>query len=507
MAENKKRVTNGAKKQISKSSVIAAFLLFGFCLSIIPILYAGFFTHPFADDYSFSYRVHFALLNGDSILKAVFETVSNTYTTWQGTFSAIAIFSLQPGVFSPSCYFLTTFIMVGFLTGSTFFLFGTIVKKILHGKTSHTIILSCLTLIMSIQFVPDIHEAFYWFNGSSYYTLFYSFALIFVALLLRFKISESAKDRNVLFVLCLFLGLIIGGGNYTTALVVAEMIALLTIEEFRQKSNKKWLFSLILLWYLAAFFINAVAPGNTVRANMVTSTNPILAIAQSIFYALVKIGVWTALPQLIYMIAIAILSIFLVPNCSAKFKYPLLSIGIAFALFASQMTPPLYAMSNIGSGRQVDIYYYSYYLLIAFTVFYLYGWAYHRLIEQSEKTNSRGSFGIRTLVYRHLFVVSIALCIIWGVGCFAFSIHKMTSAQTTLSILDGTLAQYDAEYRRIISTLESESGDIEIEDIKTVPSYLPNLELSEDARNWQNCEISRYFGVESIKTPLTGQKP
>ena len=498
------------KKAANKSSVIAAVLLFGFCLSIIPILYAGFFIHPIADDYSYSYRVHFAFLNGESILKAVIETVSSTYTYWQGAFSAVAIFSLQPGAFSPSYYFLTTFIMVGFLTGSTFFMFETIVKKVLNGKTSHTIILSCLTLIMSMQFVPDIHETFYWFNGSSYYTLFYSLALIFVALLLRLRIAESNKYKYVLFVACLFLGPIIGGGNYTTALVVAELIALLTIVEFGHRSNKRWLLLIILLLYIASFFINALAPGNSVRADTLTSSNPFLAIIKSLIHALVKIGVWTAMPQLIYMIAIAILSIFLVPKCSAKFKHPLLCIGLAFALFASQMTPPLYAMSNLGAGRQIDIYYFSYYLLIAFTVFYLCGWIYHRLIEQSGIRNSHVTFGISALVYRHLFIVSIILFILWGAACvgyFKYSIQDMTSVQTTLSILDGTLVKYDDEYKRIMNTLESESGDIEIEDIKSVPSYLTNLGLSEDTGYWRNEAVSIFFGVKSIKAPLTENNP
>jgi len=165
-----------------KWSAIAIILFIGLCISVLPILYAGFFSHPVADDYSFSYHVHNAFLNGDSILKAVYETVFHNYFTWQGTFSAISIFSLQPGAFSGSFYYLTTFLMIGFLSGSTFFLFETIIRRILKGRLSHTVIISCLTLIMSIQFVPDVEEAFYWFNGSSYYTLFYSFALIFFLL-------------------------------------------------------------------------------------------------------------------------------------------------------------------------------------------------------------------------------------------------------------------------------------------------------------------------------------
>ena len=108
---------NIGKKTIDRVSVLAAILLVGYCLSLIPILYAGFFAHPIGDDFNFSYRVHHALLSGNSLLEAVVDTVSTTYNKWQGTFSAIVLFSLQPGGFSSSSYYLTTFIMIGFLTG------------------------------------------------------------------------------------------------------------------------------------------------------------------------------------------------------------------------------------------------------------------------------------------------------------------------------------------------------------------------------------------------------
>ena len=489
------------KKKLDKSFFIAVILSAGFFISIIPILYAGFFCHPVADDYSFSYMVHDAVLNGSSIFKAVIDTVIHIYTSWQGTFAAIAIFSLQPGAFSPSCYYLTTFIMLGFLIGSTFFLFYTIIKKMLHGTITHVIIFSTITLIMSIQFVPNINSTFYWFNGSAYYTLFYSFALLLFALLLRLRITESNKSKYILFISSFFLALIIGGGNYTTALIVAELLVLMTIAAFYQKSSKKWLFLIILFAHLASFIINMIAPGNSVRGAAVQGLSPIMAIEQSLFYALVKIADWTDLPQLVYIIAVAILAVFLIPKCSAKFKYPILVLGISFLLFASQLTPPLYAMSNIGAGRQIDIYYYSYYLLISFQVFYLSGWVYRQLIEQNIKQNLFNSLGVDSLIKKHLLEIFIILGIIWGMGCYVSPLGNMASARTTSAILDGSLVQYDNEYKTLLTTLETESGNLVVEDIKSVPSIFSNLGLSDDPENWNNKAVAKYFGLESIKTP------
>ena len=221
------KIANG---EIDKARILAVVLFTAFCLSIIPVLYAGFFCHPLADDFSFSFRVHQALLNGSSVLGAVRETVSEIYHNWQGTYSAVVLFSLQPGVFSPSSYFMTPFLMLGFLIASTFFLFHTLIRKIMKGKGSHVVILSCLTLIMSIQFVPDKEQTFYWFNGSAFYTLYYSFALVFFSLLMLLRRAES--HRSVLFLASVALAIIIAGGNYTTALITAELLALFVILEF-----------------------------------------------------------------------------------------------------------------------------------------------------------------------------------------------------------------------------------------------------------------------------------
>ncbi len=483
----------------NRSTILAAFLLVAFCFSLLPILYAGFFAHPLADDYSYSSRVHHAIANGDSLLSAIAETVSYTYLTWQGTFSATAIFSVQPAAVSSSLYFLTPWIMIGFLSFSTFFFFETIIKKILHSKTSYGIIISCLTLILSIQYVPSINQAFYWFNGSSYYTLFYSLSLIYLTLLLRMRSAPAGKKKSFDFVLSLILGIIIGGGNYSTALITAELVFLLTVIAFYKRSNDRWLIFVSFIVFLAAFTINIIAPGNTVRADVVTGLSPAVAIAQSLLYALGKICAWTQVPQMIYILSVAMLSVFIVPHCTAKFNKPILAIIFAYLLFASQLTPPLYAMSSIGSGRQVNIYYYSYYLLISFSVFYLCGWLHQRLTENGDPKYASNRPGLALLIRKNLWAITIVLCIIMGANAYEHGLLQLTSFQTTKAALDGTLAEYDKEYYAIEEKLNAGSGNLVIEDIKTVPPFFSDLDLSEDPEYWTNKALANYYELESIK--------
>ncbi|MCD8026956.1 MAG: hypothetical protein LUF33_08585 [Clostridiales bacterium] len=182
----------------SKTNILAGIILAVYIISLIPILYVSFFNHPTADDYGFSSLVHNTYINGGNILEIIgssIQQIINFYFSWQGTFSAIFIFSLQPGVFSQDLYFATTFIMIIALTCSTIFFFDTVIVKWLKSKKSYMIIISILLLTLSIQFIPDKNQAFYWFNGSAYYTLFYSFALVLFSVTIRIILSVKKGLR------------------------------------------------------------------------------------------------------------------------------------------------------------------------------------------------------------------------------------------------------------------------------------------------------------------------
>ena len=125
------------KREYNVSRIIGILILTMFSVSLVPILYASFFAHPIADDYSYSFAIHNTIQNGGNIfdvLGTAFSKVAETYFNWQGTFSAVFLFALQPGVFSDNLYFLTTFIMVGSLAFGTFFLIETLFTKYLKLK-------------------------------------------------------------------------------------------------------------------------------------------------------------------------------------------------------------------------------------------------------------------------------------------------------------------------------------------------------------------------------------
>ena len=64
-----------------------------------PIIKASHYARPVNDDFSFSYLTHQALIDHTNILAEALREVQQIYFSWQGTYSAIFLFSLQPGIF------------------------------------------------------------------------------------------------------------------------------------------------------------------------------------------------------------------------------------------------------------------------------------------------------------------------------------------------------------------------------------------------------------------------
>lgn len=95
------------------------------------------------------------------------------------------------------------------------------------------------------------------------------------------------------------MAIVIGGGNYTTALATAVLTAVALIALIYKKSPAKIYCGIILLFLLIAFAVNVLAPGNQIRQEMVTSMSPVKAVISSLFYAFVYIGEWSGLPQII----------------------------------------------------------------------------------------------------------------------------------------------------------------------------------------------------------------
>lgn len=159
-----------------------------FILSLIPIIAVSFYTHPNYDDYNFSAPLYNYIKSGGDFfgsIRIIFERVHKSYMDWQGTFSSLIMFQIQPGIISQNAYFITTFLMLGILILGEFQLFSTIEKLIFDSKKEANKLIFALILISKIQLIQYPFDSFYWYNGAVYYTFFYGLTLIMFALIIK----------------------------------------------------------------------------------------------------------------------------------------------------------------------------------------------------------------------------------------------------------------------------------------------------------------------------------
>lgn len=481
---------------------IAFLTVLVYVVSLIPIFWLSFYCHPQADDFNYGSLVHHAVLAGGgplAILSAAAQTARSFYFGWQGTFSAIFLFSLQPGVFSESAYFLTSFIIIGSLSLSTFVLMHFVYCRLLGGSRSEAVILSALTLFLSVQMVTDQSQAFYWFNGASYYAVFYSFSLLFFAGIGTLLLDSGKKQHPVLTVFCALLAVLIGGGNYSTALTTSFILFVLCAALFYRKAPGRFKVSIILLILLFSFGVSVAAPGNAVRAARESSISPLLAILLSLANALVWIMSWINLPQIVLFVIAGVFFYRLRGSSLLTYRHPVLASILIFGFYASQYTPPLYAMGYIGSGRQINIYCYSFYWCIFILLYYWVNWfkATHKSFVHDAAID----------IPSHGRALSFFLCTaMLAVGLLGPedplpSLQRLSSGSALTAILNGSAEAYDQAYQERLALLNTPS------DICYVPANLPAcppfpedpLASSEDdPEYWRNAGLAEYYDHQKV---------
>lgn len=473
--------------------VIAVIVVAALAVSLIPIFAGAFYAHPISDDFKYTRLIHAAVReNGASaFLPSLIETVADTYMSWQGTYSAVFLFALQPGNISPVLYFLTTFIIVGSVAAATFFLMQTLVRRVIGGRTVYSVIIASLVLLLQFQFVPDKFEGLYWYNGAIYYSFFYALSLVYFALMLRFWRNEKRSRRIVTGVILVILAAVIGGGNYTTLMLTVLLTLFFTAGCFVKKSPCRLFFTALLIILLLGFAVSALAPGNSARASQFEMSNPVVAVVKSYYCAMSCFASWTRLPEIAFFAFSAPIVFALAGKAKFGFRYPLIVLILSFSVFAAQFTPAVYVMSGIGSGRQVDIYYYSYYLFVLSQMFYLFGWFRRR----ADKVCFDGA---KTFLRKYCAVFFAAYIIVSFAGCIPYPIRNMTSVDVALSVYRGEAREYDRQYREIEQKLSEESEICYVPEITVVPDFYSGLLISEDDGYWVNMRMAHYYGHEKI---------
>ena len=487
--------------------IIFTIIFIIFIISCISILSIAKYSFPLGDDYEYGMQGRKAWEETHSFLSvigATFKQVAYFYNYWQGTFSAIFFMALCPSIFSESLYGIGTYILLTVFVTSTIYLVNTIAKVCFKSdKKLVTNIIALIITILSLQFVPYAVESFYWYNGSMYYTFFYSIMLFLIAFILRLYNTESKKMRIVYSILIFICSILVGGSNYVTALISTIILVLFTIYTFKNKKRDKYNILTSLLLVVICFAISILAPGNKYRqAGCDSSLGAIQAIIKSIKYAITYFAQWTTPTIIISFIFIIPLIYTIIRKIKFEYKFPILVTVFTFGLFAAQFTPPLYAMNHIGGTRLLDIVYYSYLWLLLINITYYMGWINNKINKNLPENINLGEIIEQTL--KKYILIYFAICGILFTILFINSDYKNT---TTIWIVEqlksGTIQLYGQEMQERIDMYNDETiSDVVVKDVTVKPKLLYCGDLSTDVNNWINKSMANYYNKNSIVMEL-----
>ena len=478
--------------KINNTAFVSKILVVIFIISLIPIIAVSFYTHPIYDDYHYSAALHNHFVNNKSIFQApkvVLDQVIKEYLEWQGSYSSILMFQLQPGIISQDAYFLTTFLLMFVLIVGELSILKVLIVKVLNCKKSVFILFSFIILLYKIQFIHRAYDAFYWYNGSIYYTFFYGMSLLMFTNIIK-MIFVNKKKSIISTLLLMLLAFFVAGGSYVSALPSTFVLCLLSIYCFKNKKETKMQMLFVSIVFIAGFIISLTAPGNKVRGSGANQLTAVQAVYESFIQSAkyihklnsnsANILLWISTLPFLYSIA---------KSSSFSFKYPILVIVFSYCLYTCQWTPSLYGTGIITGARQWNVFFYNYYWLIGINLFYILGYFSRKDIGEQLNT-------IYHFMQKHILPCAIAFALLFLICAKG----KNILTWSTINALKGEdLKKYDAHMDSTARQLENSDKNIEYIDVDVVrPEIFDNPFLYKERGNWNYIWMGEYYNIEEV---------
>lgn len=454
------------------------FLMMLICFFLIaPFIIISFYSRPCADDFTYSYEVHKAFINGANIFQLIgkaFETVIDYYFSWQGTYTSAFLMSLQPGLFGEKLYFIgpLMLLLISYLCLLNFY--KAVFKKLNIATNSY--LLAFVTLLVSYEGLPFICDGLYWYNGSWHYMLYFFLTILNISLVIK---NYDAKSPRYLIESCI-LSFLISGGNVVTGFV---NILILLVETFLTfKKNKTT--SLSLLVAIIGYIVMYISPGTLYRQSELNKDGVFLTIYEAVLYSREFVCQYANL-IFIFICILAILFALLIKD---KIKYqikfnPFFSILASYAVFASTLCAPLYSTSSRGEDRVINIQWLTFIYFVAFNIIYAIIWAYQKgYIGKCEKF-------IKSKGFKFAIALSL-IAVLASVGS--------NGLQIIYELKDGTAQKFASQFdeRMILMKNAKEDEIVYVEPL--VDSINLNFDdISQNEDNWQTIAWSSYYGVET----------
>ncbi|MEG2206739.1 MAG: hypothetical protein RR065_01420 [Clostridia bacterium] len=486
--------------------VLAWLCVAALLVSLMPLYAIAFYNHACYDDFGFSILTHAAWRDSGSFGKTLAAAMRNTVgirDTWEGTYFTSFLSALQPAVFGEGQYWITTVILLSFFLFSLwFFLWQALARGLRVERSTFWMAFACIAFVM-VQFVPDMSEAFFWFNGGVAYTLLWSLMLLRLGVWMAFERASRPAGKAACYALLALLTVLVGGGKYSTLLLACLIDALLVAYAFVKKRRERWAELALWLLLLGCFLFSALAPGNQVRAaTLHGGMSAPKAVLQAFYFGFALMGHWFSLPLLVVWAVVAWQLAEALHGTALRFNHPLWVTAVCLCLFCSQLAPTLYTGNYIGDGRVVNGYFYTYVLMTCGLVLYWTGW-YKRLSAARTglpalPSSARGGMRLSALC------AAIALLLI-GFICYhpegvqSYGPQHMASGSAVRSLASGEAARYDqAMDERDAAMNDPSQPQVALRPVEEIPAAFMGDSLNSDMLDYVLNLYAEYYQKQTV---------
>lgn len=471
---------------------ISLLTLLLFLALLLPICYLSFVNRATGDDLGYGAYTRAAWMASHSLVKvaeAIWVTIREYYYSWQGTWFSIAVFALQPEVFSDQAYVIVVFLMLFSWIGSTLLLFWQIFKKEYGLESWSVLLITLLCLILGIQFVPSTASSIFWFNGCAHYMLPFVMCQVTVWCLIRFLKNFQVRYLIWITVLTFFLG----GSNYQAALFALIVLFYAgSAGWFRKKNKKVFLLTIPFMLEMIGLVISMKAPGNKVRGGEEFGLS-IEKAARTVIECFVEgerdfIGYLQEKPMIFLGLAVlflVMLEAFKGSAIKGTWKQTVIAIIALLCLYCAMQAPALYAGVEVSRG----VYNMNFMVFLLAMIGSL---GMIAILISGKMQSSKEE------IHKRVTLPGMVICLVLMFFCRS-NIKSSTSWICLEYIRSGQAADYKVQMDLQTSLLtDKDREEVCVPMVNDVQGPLMSMPITEDPEAWTNMVTCEFYEKKSV---------
>lgn len=480
---------------------IAITMVVLFLISLLPILYCSFFDYATGDDLWEGAAAYRVLVNNGSVkefFKAIFEWAKGDYISWEGNWSSIILWCLEPSIWGEKVYCITPWIALISICGGTFYFLFYYLSKYLACSSSFTLMISVIISFLSVQYMPNVRNGIFWYTGMVNYIVPYGLCLI--SFVWFDKFIETGKKSYCVWASFVFAYL--GGAGYTPIVLAFEIAFLFIVFKIYMYRNLKlirvyWLI-LPLVLLTVGFIFSAISPGNAVRGgdsyyfSMMRIWTTILGCIKQ--GTLGGINWFLSVRPLFLLIPILMIAVWEqvdIMQSVFKFEHPLLVTGLLFLISCSMYAPGIYSQSEV-SGGVIDNIYFVFLLVYVFEVIYLTCYIKRYFVKKQYKIFKNEQL---EKIRGFIFLGEIIFCLIFG----RHLIGNMADYTCMNFIKSGQLRDFEFQMQERLAILHNPKLEKAVlPEMNDEQGPFMHMALLADPNAYTNRATARFYGKKSV---------